>query len=78
MAYSAHPTRATKVPITITSRNQKYLIVVDQTQPMPEGETFRSVGTIVLDADTETTITISNTNTDGFVILDALQLLEAL
>jgi hypothetical protein len=34
---------------------------------------FRSLGTVELDADAETVITLSNTGTDGFVILDALR-----
>ncbi|MDZ4402798.1 FAD-dependent oxidoreductase [Prosthecobacter sp.] len=74
MAYSAHETRATKVPVTIESGGRKTEIKVDQTQPLPAGEAFRSIGTVELDAGSETKITVSNTGTDGFVILDALQL----
>ncbi|MCB1276837.1 FAD-dependent oxidoreductase [Prosthecobacter sp.] len=75
MAYSAHETRATKVPVTIQNGERKIEITVDQTQPLPAGEAFRSIGRVELDGGTETTITLSNTGTDGFVILDALQLL---
>ncbi|MFN0076638.1 MAG: FAD-dependent oxidoreductase [Prosthecobacter sp.] len=77
MAYSAHETRATKVPVTIQRGEGKIVINVDQTQPLPSGEAFRSIGKVELDSGTETTITLSNTGTDGFVILDALQLLES-
>jgi hypothetical protein len=76
MAYSAHETRAAKVPLTLQSGEHKYSFVVDLTQPLPAGETFRSVGTVDLTGETETIITLSNTGTDGFVILDALQLIE--
>ncbi len=75
MAYSAHETRATKVPVTIESIGRKTEIIVDQTKPLPVGDAFRSIGSVELDGDT--TITVRNTDTDGFVILDALQLLPA-
>ncbi len=76
MAYSAHETRATNVPLSIQSGPHKTQLIVDQTKALPAGEVFRSVGIIELAADAETTITISNAGTNGFVILDALQLLE--
>lgn len=75
MAYSAHETRATKVPVTIQNGERKIEITVDQTQPLPAGEAFRSIGKVELDSSTDTIITLSNSGTDGFVILDALQLL---
>ncbi|MDP1590691.1 MAG: FAD-dependent oxidoreductase [Prosthecobacter sp.] len=77
MAYSAHETRATKVPVTIESGGRKTELKVDQTQPRPAGEAFRSIGVVELDGASETTITVSNTGTDGVVILDALQLIPA-
>ena len=68
--------RAAKVPVTIQSGDRKSSIIVDQTQPLPSGEAFRSVGEVQLTSDAETIITLGNTGTDGFVILDALQLVE--
>ncbi|MEZ5952099.1 MAG: hypothetical protein R3C12_23500 [Planctomycetaceae bacterium] len=50
---------------------------MDQTRPLPPGESFQQIGTVTLEADVETVISISNTATRGFVILDALQLLPA-
>lgn len=76
MAYSPHETRATKVPVVIACGGRKTEILVDQTQPLAVGEAFRSIGAVSLDAGAETTITIRNISTDGFVIVDALQLLE--
>jgi hypothetical protein len=75
MAYSAHETRATKVPLTIQNGKKAIELFVDQTQPLPAGEAFRSIGKVELQKDLETTITLRNRETDGFVILDALQLL---
>ena len=47
----------------------------DQTAPHARGKHFRPIDTLDLEANTETVIQITNTGTDGFVILDALQLL---
>ncbi|MDB6004963.1 MAG: xly 2, partial [Prosthecobacter sp.] len=77
MAYSPHATRATKVPVTIECGGRKTEITVDQTQSLAAGEAFRTIGSVQLDGDAETVITVSNAGTDGFVILDALQLIEA-
>ena len=50
-------------------------IFVDQTLPLPPGEAFRSIGRVSLKKGLETTLTLRNAGTEGFVILDALQLL---
>jgi len=47
---------------------------VDQTLPLASGQSFRAVGTVELDGEIESTLTIRNSDTTGFVILDALQL----
>lgn len=75
MAYSAHETRAKNVPVSVSSGSQRKTFVVDQTISLPKDKHFRSIGTVDLAADTETLIQITNSNTVGFVILDALQLL---
>ena len=77
MAYSPHPTRAAQVPVTVQCGVSKTDIIVDQTQPLAAGEAFRTIGSVQLEGDVETVITVSNAGTDGFVILDALQLIEA-
>ena len=75
IAYSPHATRATKLPMTVKSGNRQSDFTVDQTQPIPRGEIFRSIAVVELSAEGETTITLRNAGTDGFVIIDALQLL---
>lgn len=47
---------------------------MDQTKPMPAGQHFQPIGTATLTADGETIIRIQTTDTTGFVILDAVQL----
>jgi hypothetical protein len=75
MAYSAHVTRAKNVPITIKNGGQKLALTFDQTRPISVGKAFPSVGMVELSASGETVIMISNEGTEGFVILDALQLI---
>jgi hypothetical protein len=74
MAYSAHETRAKKVPVVIQSGDQEATMHVDQTVPLLSGQAFRPVGKCQLVGGAESTITVANTATEGFVILDALQL----
>jgi hypothetical protein len=75
MAYSAHESRAKNVPVTIDSGAQKKTFLVDQTRPLPTGKHFRPIDTVYLQANSETVIQVTNEDTTGFVILDALQLL---
>ncbi|MFK7777781.1 MAG: FAD-dependent oxidoreductase [Gimesia sp.] len=74
MAYSAHSSRATAVPVFISSGTYEKQITVDQTQALPAGQLFRPIATVQLVGDVETIITVRNKGTNGFVILDALQL----
>ena len=75
MAYSPHATRAKKIPMVVQSGSKKVEFTVDQTVPLAKGESFRSLGTVELDANADTIITISNAGATGFVILDAIQLI---
>lgn len=77
MAYSAHETRAKNVPVTVTSGPYNKGIQVDQTVPLPDHKHFRPIDIVNLTADMETIIQITNADTAGFVIIDALQLLPA-
>ncbi len=75
MAYSAHETRTTRLPITIVGGGTEHRFSVDQTQPLPAGEAFREVGRLRLRQSMDYTLTVTNQDTKGFVILDAFQLL---
>ena len=75
MAYSAHATRTTRLPVTIVGGGTEQSFTVDQTQPLPAGEAFREVGRIRLRQGMDYTLTVANEDTKGFVILDAFQLL---
>ena len=75
MAYSAHETRTTRLPVTIIGGDTEQRFTVDQTQPMPTGEAFRPIGSLRLRQGVEYTLTVTNQDTKGFVIVDAFQLL---
>ena len=77
MAYSAHETRAKEVPLTVQSGTRSTTLSVDETLPLPAGEAFRRVGMVTLDSTVDTILTITNTGTHGFVILDAIQFIPA-
>ena len=75
MAYSAHETRTTRLPIAIAGDGVEHRFTADQTQPLPASEAFREVGRIRLRQGMDYTLTVTNQDTNGFVILDAFQLL---
>ena len=75
MAYSAHATRTTRLPVTIVGGGTEYRFTVDQTMALPAGQAFREVARLRLRTGVEYTLTVTNEDTKGFVILDAFQLL---
>jgi hypothetical protein len=75
MAYSAHPTRTTRLPVTLTNGPQVQTFTVDQTIALPSGDAFRTIGTVRLRRDGEYVLEVTNKGTGGFAILDAFQLL---
>ena len=77
MTYSAHETRTKRLPIVLAGDGQEQRLTVDQTVPLPAGEAFRTVGQVRLRKGVDYTLTLSNTGTEGFVILDAFQLIPA-
>lgn len=77
MAYSPHETRTSAVPVIVRSGGSKSTFTVDQTKRLPDGKLFQEIGTAHLQADTPSTITVSNEGTRGFVIVDGIQLLPA-
>lgn len=74
LAYSPHETRASAVPVTVRSGATETSLFVDQRLPLDANDSFRTIATLDLLAG-ETTIVIENRDTDGFVVVDAMQLL---
>jgi hypothetical protein len=75
MAYSAHETRTTRLPVTVVGGGAEHRFTVDQTQPLPAGQAFRPIQRLRLRQGVEYVLTLANEDTRGFVILDAFQLL---
>lgn len=74
LAYTALNNRATNTPVTIrTSRGEKTVIVNQHCAPEISG-LFHSLGRFDLDAGKATSIIISNAGTDGYVVVDAVQI----
>ncbi|MCX7044169.1 MAG: FAD-dependent oxidoreductase [Candidatus Sumerlaeota bacterium] len=75
LAYTALKNRATNTPVTIkTSRGSKTVLVNQRLAPEVDG-LFHSLGKFDLDAGEATSIVISNEGTDGYVVVDAMNLL---
>ena len=75
MAYTPDQSRATNVPVTVTSGPHVANLTVDQTVERPPGSTVREIGFVQLVAGEESVITVGTAATTGLVILDAIQLI---
>lgn len=77
VAYSPHETRAKNIPITVRSGDRTTDLKFDETRPLTGSDRFRTAGTAPLVAGKKSTVVISNRETDGFVIVDAIQVRES-
>jgi hypothetical protein len=68
--YVAHANRSTKTPVTVAIGDEKKEIVVNQRERDGNGKVL---GTYRI--ETVVTITVANRDTDGFVVVDGVQLL---
>jgi hypothetical protein len=73
VAYTANPNRATNVPVTIESASGVRKLHLNQREASKHSG-FQSVATVELTADEAVIVTISNADTDGYVIVDAIQI----
>lgn len=71
LAYTPNPNRATNVPVAIVHRDGTVAFRVNQQQKPSLGIGFHSLG--VFSFDRSGTVTISNTDTNGHVIIDAVR-----
>ena len=60
--------------MAVTSGDDRRVILVNQRLALDKGSRFRTVATLDLEAGKGVTIRFSNEQTDGFVVIDALQL----
>jgi FAD dependent oxidoreductase len=74
--YIASSNRASNVPVTIRSADGSSQLTINQKKRANDND-FISLGTFRFDVGKAATIKISNTNTNGHVIVDAVQLMKA-
>lgn len=74
IAYTANPNRATNVPITLTTSEEDLVRTTLNQKKDPEDGAFTSVFRVNLKVG-KTEVVISNAGTDGYVVIDAVQLL---
>jgi hypothetical protein len=72
IAYTANPNRATNVPVSIRHAGGLARATINERTAPPIDKTFRSVG--MFRFGSEAVIEISNAGTDGYVVIDAVQL----
>jgi hypothetical protein len=75
LAYTPNPNRATNVPVTVEHREGKTVVRVDQKRKPAIESRFVSLGTFEFEAGDRTVAVVTNDATDGFVVVDAIQLL---
>lgn len=73
LAWTPNANRATSVAVTIRHSAGTQQVLVDQTQSPPIDGLFKSLGDF--NFDDSATVTVTNSNADGYVIIDGLQLL---
>lgn len=76
IAYTPNPNRASALKVVVNSADGTKAIIVDQKKKPPHNGFF-SLGTFRCTAGDATSVSISNADTDGYVIVDAVQWLPA-
>jgi hypothetical protein len=76
LAYTPNPNRATNVLIAIETADGQRSLTVNQREA-PQDPPFESLGTFRFKAGETGRVTITNTDADGYVIIDAVQWLPA-
>lgn len=77
VAYTANGNRATNVPVTIQSADGEQTVKINQKKVPPIDKRFHPVATVRFTAGEDGSVTITNEGTDGYVVVDAIQLIPA-
>ncbi len=73
ISYTANPNRATNVPVIITHAEGQTIHIIDQRSRPPIDDLFHELGVFQFNGDTSECVAVRNDNTDGYVIIDAVQ-----
>ena len=74
LAYTSHANRASKVKVTVTHAGGSTVVLVDQTKKPDQG-VFHRLGTFACSAGKQASVTITTADSDGYVVVDAVQFL---
>lgn len=77
VAYAWNPNRAANVPVTIRHADGETKVVVNQKKKPKVRELFEPVGTFRFEKGKAGHVEISNAGTDGYVVIDAVQWVQA-
>lgn len=75
LSYSANANRATNVPVSITDSTGNHQLSVNQQKTPAIDKTWHKLGTFTASDSKPIIISITNQNTDGYVVVDAIQLI---
>ncbi|WP_298868044.1 DUF1553 domain-containing protein [uncultured Gimesia sp.] len=76
VSYTPGNNRSNNVPVTVRHANGESIVRLNQ-QPQPKIDNlFTSIGQFPFKSDQRATVTISNRDTSGYVIADAIQLVQ--
>ncbi|HWE04433.1 MAG TPA: FAD-dependent oxidoreductase [Tepidisphaeraceae bacterium] len=75
--YVASSNRATNVPVTIETADGSRTVLVNEKLAPPIDNAFVSLGEFTFTAAKGTVVIVGNEKTDGFVVIDAVQVLQA-
>ena len=76
ISWPPHSNRSSKVSVEIVSAEGRTVVTIDQKQAPGSESQFRSLGTYNFTADQKAAVTVSNAQSDGYVVIDAVQWLR--
>lgn len=74
LGYQAFGNRATRVPVTVVTPSGQHTLHVNQRETPPINGLFRSLGTANLARGGKVEVIVANAETDGYVVVDAVQM----
>ncbi|MFW6169803.1 MAG: FAD-dependent oxidoreductase [Planctomycetota bacterium] len=75
LAFTAFTNRASNVPVSVKTPRKKKTMRIDQRKTPPIDDLFLSLGSFELSPNDNPVIEISNAGTDGYVVVDCLQII---
>jgi hypothetical protein len=76
-AYTTAPNRATNVPVKVTDADGEKIVIVNEKETPPLDKAFVSLGKFRFTVEKPAIVTVTTEKTDGYVVVDAVQLLPA-